>query len=572
LAKKKSPKIVVLGIDGGTWDLILPWAEQGRLPHFAMLLKEGTWGTLQSTIPPVTAPAWTSFLTGKNPGQHGLYDFFEINPDNYRIEYSCASSRKAKTIWRILSDRGKRVGVVNVPMTYPPEEINGYMISGMDTPDEDSPFIYPPSLKEEIWREVGRIRLDIHHLGYMNNDRKRDKVLKEFIEQEQSRLKLILYLFERDPVDVFMVVFNSTDQVQHHFWHYMDPGHPYFDEKSAKVFGDAIFRIYQCIDEIIGLLLKKFSDETALILMSDHGFGPTSPRNLYINRYLEKIGILSLKDERKSISRSFSTFMSKIDHFLRLNLPPDLKRKIAKLFPWARAQLESYLSFSMIDWSKTKAYAIEISSTSPTIWVNLKGRGPQGIVPSHEYNDVVESIRKALYELRDPIDGSQVVSKIYRKEEIYHGKELNKAPDLILSWWEGKGFMVKQSFPRRSDKDDVILEYPSGMVQGGQDWSGTHTPNGIFLFYGKEIRKGERIEGTRIVDIAPTLLYLLKEVVPDDMDGRVLTEIFEKSREELKPIGYQSVSPEGEEETIDTYSEEDRLKIKKRLQDLGYLS
>lgn len=537
-----------------------------------MLLKEGAWGTLQSTIPPVTAPAWTSFLTGKNPGQHGLYDFFETDPDTYRIEYSCASSRKAKTIWRILSDRGKRVGVVNVPMTYPPEEVNGYMISGMDTPDEDSPFIFPHSLKKEIWKEVGKIKLDIHHLGYMNNDRKRNKVLKEFIEQEQSRLKLILYLFEKHPVDAFMIVFNATDQVQHHFWHYMDPAHPYFDEKGAKVFGDAIFRIYQSIDEIIGLLLKKFSNETTLILMSDHGFGPTSPRYLYINRFLEKIGVLSVKDERKSVSRSFSNYMGKVDRFLRSNLSPDLKRKAVKLFPWARARLESYLSFSMIDWSRTKAYAVEISPTSPTVWVNLKGRNPRGIVPSHEYDDVVESIRKALYELRDPIDGSQVVSKIYRKEEIYHGKEMKKAPDLILSWWEGKGFTVKQSYPRLSDRDDSIVEYHSAMMQEGQDWSGTHRLNGIFLFYGKEIKKWERIEGTRIVDIAPTLLYLLKEAVPDDMDGRVLTEVFEKSKEELEPIQYQSVSPEEYDESMSSYSEEDRSKIQKRLRDLGYLS
>ncbi len=564
--------MVILGMDGGTWDLILPWVEQGRLPHFSWLLKEGAWGPLQSTLPPVTAPAWTSFLTGKNPGQHGLYDFFEIDPDTYRIQYSSASSRKAKTIWRILSDRGKRVGVVNVPMTYPPEDVNGFMISGMDTPDADSPFIYPPSLKDEIWREVGKIRLDIHHLGHMNNDRKREKVLQELIAQEKSRFKLILYLLEKHPVDVCMMVFNAIDQVQHHFWHYMDSQHFSFGEKGPKGFGTAIFRLYQCIDETIGLLLKELSTETTVMLMSDHGFGQASPRIFYINRYLEKIGVLSLKDESKLMSRSFSNLMGKVDRFLRSNLSPDLKRKIAKYFPGARAQLESRLSFSMIDWTKTKAYAIEISPTSPTIWVNLKGRNRHGIIPSHEYDHLTESIRKAIYDLKDPIDGSPVVSKIYRKEEIYHGKELDKAPDLTLSWWEGKGFTVKPSYPRVSGQDDSIVEYPSGKMRGGQDWSGTHLPNGIFLFYGQGIKKDKRIEGTRIIDLAPTLLYLLKEAVPDDMDGRVVTEIFEKPEEELKPVEYQPISSDEDDETMSVYSEKDRLKIQKRLQDLGYLS
>jgi len=568
---KKTPEIAVIGIDGGTWDLILPWAEQGLLPNFGRLVKEGSRGNLQSTIPPVTAPSWTSFMTGKNPGKHGLYDFFETDYDTYKINYTCASSCKAKTLWKILSDRGKRVGVINVPMTYPPEEVSGYMISGMDTPDVDSPFIYPSSLKEEIWKNVGEIRLDIHHLGYMNNDRKRSKVLKELIDLEKSRLKLILYLLEKHPVDVFMVVFNATDQVQHHFWHYMDSTHHYFDEKAAKAFGTAVFRIYQCIDDILGILLRTFPEETNIVLMSDHGFGPTSPRFFYVNRYLEKIGILSVKSTEKSISGTFSTLMGRVDSFLRSNLTPDLKRKIAKLFPRARAKLESYLFFSMLDWSKTKAYAIEISPTSPTIWVNLEGRNHEGIVKQKEYNDVVEFIRQSLYALKDPLDGSQIVSKVYRKEEIYHGKERDKAPDLILSWWDGKGFTVKQSYPRFSDKDNSIVEYHSGVMRGGKDWSGTHTLNGMFLFYGKHIERGKRIEGANIFDLAPTILYLLKEAVPDDMDGVVLTEIFEKSKEGLDPVGYKSVPPDNDDKTVSAYSEEDRLKIRKRLQGLGYL-
>lgn len=562
------PEIAILGIDGATWDLIVPWAREGLLPNFARLIDKGTWGDLHSTVPPVTAPAWTSFMTGKNPGKHGLYDFFETDPETYGITYACAASRKAKTIWRLLSDSGKRVGVVNVPMTYPPEEISGFMISGMDTPDANSAFVHPGSLKTEIEKEVGPLRLDIQHLGYMKNDRIRGKVLAELVELEKYRLKLILHLLTNHPVDVFMTVFNATDQVQHHFWHYMDPGHHFYDAEGAKAFGNAILTIYQCIDEIIGILLKTFSDKTTVVLMSDHGFGPTSPLNFYINRHLEERGILSLQDGEKS--GTLSTFMGKIDALLRSTLPPDLKRAITRLVPWARAKLESYLSFSMIDWSRTKAYAVEISPTSPAIWVNLEGRNGKGIVKRHEYDDVVESVRQSLYEVQDPRDGTPLVSKIYRKEEIYSGKELDKAPDLLLSWWEGKGFIAKQSYPP-TDKARPVVEYRSGEMADGKDWSGTHSINGIVLFHGNGIGQGRKIEGSDILDLAPTLLYLLNEAVPDDMDGKVLMDIFEKNREKLAPVGYSEAGG-ADEKTSGAYSEEDSMKIRKRLQDLGYMS
>lgn len=572
MTQKKSPKIAVLGIDGGTWDLILPWVEKGLLPHFSRLLQEGAWGTLHSTIPPVTAPAWTSFMTGKNPGKHGLYDFIEPKPNSYKMQYTCAASRKSKILWRILSDRGRKVGVINVPMTYPPEEINGYMISGMDTPDEGCPFIYPSSLKRELWREIGEVKLDIPHLGYMRTDQKRGKVLKDLVELEKKRLDLILYLFEKHPVDIFMVVFNATDQVQHHFWHYMDSTHHQYDKKGAKKYGSAILKIYQCIDEIIRVLLRTFSQETTIILMSDHGFRPVSSRYLYLNRYLEKIGVLSVKNSGlKSRSKMFLPFVNKVDSILRSMLSPDLKRKLSKLFPWARPGLESLLALSMFDWSKTQAYAVEISATSPNIWINLQGRYPQGIVPMEEYNNIVEHIQQALYALIDPDDGSQVISRIYRREEIYEGKEVNNAPDLILSWWDGKGFTVKPSYPKASDDDSIIKQVPKSL-EAGVDWSGTHKPNGMFLFYGKDTKKGKKVEDANIIDIAPTILYLLNEAIPEDMDGKVLLEILDKSSSPPRTISYQKISPDEETETLKPYSEEDEEKIRERLKRLGYLS
>lgn len=567
----KSPEVAIIGVDGATFSLITPWAEQGKLPHFARLMKDGSRGILQSTIPPVTAPAWTSFMTGKNPGKHGLYDFIEPQPDSYGMRYTCASSRKAKTLWRIASDNNKTVGVMNVPMTYPPEEVNGYMISGMDTPDETCPFIYPPALKKELWRERGGIRLDINHLGYMQNDRKRDKVLDDLIRLEKERLEVILYLLDKHPVDVFMAVFTATDQVQHHFWHYMDPAHPQYDAKGAKRYSSAILKVYQCIDEIIGVLLDAFSADTTFVLMSDHGFKATSSRYLYLNRYLEEKGFLSVNDAQpKPGVKLLFPLIHRIDHLLRSLLSSRTKRMITRLLPWARASLESYLTFSCFEWSKTKAYACEISTTSPNIWVNLRGRNPHGIVEPDEYDSLLGQLRDELLSLKDPADGSQVIPKIYRREEIYTGDEIDKAPDLILSWWDGTGFTARPSYPRTSREDPVLLHVSD--FHAGFDWGGIHAMEGVILLYGKNIKKGKAIEGANIVDIAPTALHLLGLAVPNDMDGRVLVEAIEEDALALNPVMVERAVQGERTETESPYSKEDEEKIRQRLKDLGYLS
>src|SRR5687768_1738033 len=214
------------------------------MPNLARVMG-GVWGSLESTIPPVTPPAWTSFMTGKNPGGHGLYHFVEPEPGGYGMRYTNARSRKATTIWRLLSDAGCRSGVVNVPMTFPPEPIDGFMISGMDTPDEQSDFVYPRALLPGLRDTVGAPRLEARYLGFMHDDVRRQHVLRELAEIDEQRLRTILYLLDREPVDAFMVVYGSPDTVQHYFWHYADTSHYRHDPDGAAVFGTAIHAVYE---------------------------------------------------------------------------------------------------------------------------------------------------------------------------------------------------------------------------------------------------------------------------------------------------------------------------------------
>ncbi|MDD5434947.1 MAG: alkaline phosphatase family protein, partial [Nitrospira sp.] len=191
------PKIFIIGIDGGTFDLIKPWVSEGLLPAFSSLMKEGYWGTLNSTIPPITAPAWTSFMTGKNPGKHGLYHFIEPEPGRYEMRYTNALSRRAKTLWSIFNEMGLSTGVFNVPMTYPPEKLNGYCISGMDAPEESSKIFYPESIYEELKKAFNRKKLGflgVQFLGDILSDSRRDQLLKHLMEVEDFKTEMILYL------------------------------------------------------------------------------------------------------------------------------------------------------------------------------------------------------------------------------------------------------------------------------------------------------------------------------------------------------------------------------------------
>ena len=131
---KNVRKVICIGLDGATFDLIRPWLSKGKLPNIGRIIKDGVWGELESVIPPVSAPAWTSFMTGKNPGKHGIFGFKKEKQGTYEELFVNRKLIKSETLWKCLSDVGKKVIVINVPLTYPPEEINGYLMSGMDTP------------------------------------------------------------------------------------------------------------------------------------------------------------------------------------------------------------------------------------------------------------------------------------------------------------------------------------------------------------------------------------------------------------------------------------------------------
>jgi predicted AlkP superfamily phosphohydrolase/phosphomutase len=560
--------VLILGLDGATFDFMLPFIEQGHLPCLASLVARGSRSALQSTIPPITPCAWSSFMTGKNPGKHGLFDFIEPVPNSHGFRFTNATSRHGETLWGHLSRLGFRVGVLNVPMTYPPEKVNGYQISGLDTPDERSPYIYPQGLREELHSETIAYRLDPRHMGNMRNDRRRDAFLRELCDLETVRTRALRFLSRRHPADFRMLVYSATDQVQHHFWQYADPTHEKYDAEGAERYRNAIRDVYVHLDRLIASVLEDEGEDTIVMLMSDHGFGPTSSVRLRLNQTFEREGLLKFPREGVS-GRTLRSAAGWLDRLLRSTLSPRIKRFLARVFPRLRVWFES-LDEAAPDWTQTTAYTNEVSRCFPAVWLNHVGATEDGTVPPEKLEEALRATEAALTKLRDPRTGGPAISHVYRTRELYEGPYVNKAPDLIPSWWED-GFLLEQSVP--GGRAELDAERSTEPIKGGVEFAGNHRLDGIFVAAGGPIRRGHVFTGAEIIDVAPTVLYLMGVPIPGDMDGRPLLEAIDRDFVAQNRPRYEDdlPTPDPEADVEKPYTEEESELIAQRLQALGYM-
>ena len=575
---KKDPKVIIIGLDAATWTLIRPWMAEGGMPNLAKLMNAGVSGTLQSVLPPITPPAWTSFMTGKNPGKHGIFHFVETEPGGYAMNYTNATSRRSPTVWKLLNAAGFSVGTMNIPFTYPPETLDGFQISGMDTPSENSPFIHPLSLRKDLEDHVGKISLDIRYLGAMSTEEQRARVLAELEKLDRQWTAVAEYLLETQPQDVMMFVFMSIDTVQHYFWQYMDRSHFLYDPKAEPRFGNAVRQVYQRLDAVTGRIIDKLPNDTTVFVISDHGGGPVVDRTVFLNRYLAQLGLLHYgkngsggRQGRFGLREIGLKILRRGYSFLRNSLSSRQKSRLAEIFPTLRKKAELfYTSFANIDWSRTKAYCSEVLASPPSIWVNLKGVKPAGIVEPAEYKALTDFIIEKLGELKDPRTGKPVIARVYRRDEIFHGPFSCEGADLVLDWWsEDSLFSTKPSFHEDRDKPPVIIREHG--PSENSEWGGTHRLNGILIGRGPAFKNGAEIENAQLIDIAPTLLHLLGVPVPEDMDGKVLTSVFRSEFLTAHPVQAGTASGTSGTDLPSGYTDEESAKVEERLQALGYL-
>lgn len=551
---KSTKKVLIIGLDGIDPDLIEDFIQRGFLPNIKNLIENGIYGRLKSTIPTISNVSWNSFITGKNPGKHNTFGFLGFKENSYEIKSITSLDRKTDTIWHILNKYNKKVGIINLPSLYPPERIDSFMICGMLTPKINANFTYPQSLQKELLR---RVKNYIPDIGTRRATKNKKILLKEIYEVTKKRKEAIQYLMGRFNCDLFIAIFTSTDRIQHFFWRDM--------QEVTSDYKDAILDYFQYVDSIIEDLIKDLDKNTTLFILSDHGMCRLN-KILYMNNWFLLQGLLNI--EKYSLDELKHLFVHTIVKWIivlstKLGLNPDTLRE---LIPSSAIDhlTNLYCYSGNIDWTKTKAYFLP--GQGDGIIINLKGKYPQGIVESEEYELIRDYIIEKLYEIKDPDTKQPIINKIYKREELYSGSFVENAPDLIIQMKDGyrisEAIMDEAEFLKKVDSQELV--------------TAEHRLDGLLIAYGRELKRG-KIINAEIIDIAPTLLHLLDIPIPKDMDGRVLKEIFNEHSELIqKEIKYEDKIIEDYDLQDIKNKEEQKLKdkedkkIKEILKSLGY--
>lgn len=575
----RNKKVLVFGIDGGTFDLLNPWMERGLLPNLKKIKEEGVSGILKSSLPPVTGPAWISFMTGKNPGKHGIYEFLVRKPHSYEEMPVNSNYRDGQTLWEILSSQGYKVGVLNVPLTYPPQKVNGILISGFLTPGDKRDFIYPPELVDEIERKFGRYYLHMRSLDIVTilSDNYIASFLQDCLSMMLYKFKVAKFLIEKRDFDFFMLHIWSTDRIQHVLWNILDTQHPYYRSDLAEKYYDEIVSFYRELDRQIGEIVAQYGSSANIFVISDHGFCKIK-KSIDLNVWLLKEGYIKLKNDFTSRLKFFLWEKGLTYEWLygRLGLRwgrlwGKLSDKLLVLIlknKFARPPMDVandlflnkkrwLLSLSDVDWSMTKAYCkIGLGQ----IYINLRGREPEGIVNAGEdYDNLRSEIIRKLKEFMNEVASNKVEIEIYAKEEIYHGDYFDEMPDITFLA-HNNGYQAGSLMGFGSNR--TIID--SALNQGH------HNIDGILLAKGESLKDGINLDATSIMDITPTILYIMGCKIPEDMDGRVLKEIFKEAFMEQHPIEF--VEPrKGKRKQRSEMSPQEQKEIIERLRNLGYI-
>jgi predicted AlkP superfamily phosphohydrolase/phosphomutase len=494
-------------------------------------------------------------MTGTNPGNHAIFDWVHRRPGSYDFPPVTGEHCRQPSLWQIASQAGKRVLVLNVPMTYPPETVNGLIVAGLPATTLST---FPQGLADEIMKLIPDYVL-YPDPGQAYSDQGIDAFLTRLEKANAGLLALWRELIQRETWDFAMLVFNATDVVQHAMWRFMSPAHPRYNATKARRYGDAILNIYREMDRILGEMIASMDHDTTLMLMSDHGFGPFH-KFIHVNTWLRKEGLLTIQSSPKAWIKStlFRMGLSPMpiyEWMMRFGLGR-FKREVVR----GKGQglmRTIFLSFDDVDWGRTVAYSL---GNIGQIRINLKGREPLGIVePGAEYERVVDDIIERLSHLRDSKTGELVIENIYRRAEVYHGVAADEGADILFlpRRLEYFGFGEYEFGDHR-----VIASVEHGI-------SGTHRMNGIGLAWGGLVRPG-KLNQASLEDFAPTILHLMDLPVPAHMDGRVMTEII---REDAGlPAPQQGPAWANRSSKANELSEEDEEIVRQRLRDLGYVA
>jgi predicted AlkP superfamily phosphohydrolase/phosphomutase len=535
--------LLIIGFDGATFDLIRPWAVEGYLPHLAALMRDGVTADLASTLPPVTSPAWPTFMTGVNPGKHGVFDFIQPHGENFTLVNS--TRIRQPTLWRRLSDMGYRVGVLNVPVTYPPQAVNGFMVTDILSP-RNATISHPADLIARYEAELGPYRVAPNVQYKPGNEA---EFIADIYDLIDTHGRWALKLMQAEPVDALMVHFIAMDVAKHALWRFMDHSHARYEDSPYE---HAIRDGYARVDAWIGRLMAQLPAGSATIAMSDHGFGPLK-NMVNLNVFFMQKGLMKLKPDAMTQLKAWAfrhgiTPSTAYQWVARLGL----QNTVAQVSKKARNDIVGkFLSFDSVDWTRTIAYSM---GHVGQVYINRIGRDQHGIVPSADYDRRLAEVSDALADLHDE-DGNPILTNLIRGRDAYHGPYAALGPDLHLEL----DHYAMIACPLFATEGRVMTR----QIRGD---SGCHRREGIFIAGGAGIRSGVALPEASILDLAPTILHLLGESVPRIMDGRVLSEALVNPA----PVRF---SEDGDTEIAveQGFESDEAAQIEERLRGLGYL-
>jgi predicted AlkP superfamily phosphohydrolase/phosphomutase len=559
-----TPRLLIVGLDAATPALVERWVDEGHLPTLRRLIEHGAYGSLRS-VPNTSSPAaWSTFMTGKSPGRHGILFFSMRTPGTYRHHFVNGSMRDGASFWHLLGATGIKVGIMNVPMTFPAEAVNGFFISGLDAPHAEHPdFAYPPDLMTRLHADLGGFVAAGSMSEAIGHDvlaGRYERALRKLIDRMETRTRWAEHLIETERPDLMTVVYTETDGVQHFFWKLMDPRHLDYDAELAARYGDAIRRVYQKADEAISRLMARFGDGRVLVL-SDHGAGLGYEVRDFVSGALRALDLIVYEQGHGSRRRSLRHHVARSAYqWLNPRLPGRVRSGLRRVLPTVVDSVKAEAR-ERIDWTKTRAFA----DTAPgEIWFNVRGREPAGVVePGAEYEALRRTVADTIRSSVDVETGRPVVDAVWVREELYQGPYADRAPDLYVQLKDTmfRGFRMDGHtvmMPRRRPSN------PREVMNGG------HRPDGVVVLHGPGVNSGLRLSGAHLQDIAPTILHAFGHPVPNDLDGAVLHEAFTPGWLAAHPVTYGEGAAAGAR-AIRDFTDEEAAAIQERLRNLGYL-
>jgi predicted AlkP superfamily phosphohydrolase/phosphomutase len=555
-------KVFVLGIDALSPVLVERWAQAGLLPNFQRVREEGQFGPLHSTGEFSSPQAWPSFMTGVNPGKHGIFSFVQHVPYTYDVENVTSRNLRVPTFFELLTRAGARVASLNIPCTFPMAPINGVGISDWLCPALSSPgATWPAELAGDLQRRYGDypFHVDIKRHARAGHY---DRAIQNCLDGIRVKAEVGREVFAQGAWDLFVLAFVETDAIQHYFWHFSDPQHPLYAQADRGRWGEPILKIYQALDAVLGEYLGKLDDDTTLLIMSDHGGAIYNRGQTYMPALLRHLGLLVRKHKGSSPMRPLRSRSVGIGEALHGFLPKQFKMKLYHN-KVTGPLIERFFARSFTadnDWARTRAYCY-YWETAP--WVNLAGREPQGATqPGAEYEEVRQTIIDALQSATDETTGEPVVERVFRREEVYSGPWLEYMPDIGI-WWNRH---IPLYGPLRVHTVPGLISERAMDVRA---LSGGHDPLGTVATWGPGLAKPGLLADAKIEDLAPTILALLGEPAPEYMDGHSLIP------EAAAVAGAATPAPRAGEPipalAEGPYSREEEDVVTERLRNLGYM-